>query len=84
MLEAQELAVHCTRRREVRVELAELNTKIQSEIQLLRNVRWDSHLAHITTLQNNQKLWKLSKILRKKSKNISTLRKEVNGQLYSS
>lgn len=73
-----------TRLMEIRADLVELNKLVQNEIQLLRNAKWDSHLAHISSLKNNQKLWKISKILRKKSKSIPTLRKEVDGQSYSS
>lgn len=61
-----------------------LNKKIQDEIQDLRNKRWDNNLSQISTLQSNQKLWRISKILRKKSKGIPTLRKNSDGPAYSS
>lgn len=73
-----------TRLAEFKLEVNRLNVIIHKEIQELRNKRWDNTLKDITPMNNNQKLWNISKILRKKSKGLPTLRKASSGPLYSS
>lgn len=52
---------------ELKQIVKELNIKIQNEIQLLRNERWNNFLENIDSV-DSKKLWSISTILRKKSK----------------
>lgn len=73
-----------TRSTELRQIVKDLNEEIQHEIQLLRNERWNTFLENIDSV-DSKKLWSISKILRKKSKGIPTLRcQNANGPIHSS
>lgn len=74
-----------TRQSYLKIIVSELNKKIGENIQTLRNKRWENSLQQITSLNNNQKLWRISKILRKKSNSIPTLRtQQSNGPAHQS
>lgn len=71
------------RSNELKQIVKDLNVKIQNEIQILRNARWNTFLENIDSV-DSKKLWSISKILRKRSKGIQTLRcQNTGGAIHS-